>query len=258
MTLRGVLKDIAAAFQFLTRLPLPRLEYESDALSRSAKFFPLVGVAIGLLMVVVFGLLTPHLPVMIAALLAVLASILATGALHEDGFADAADAFGGGWNRDQVLAIMKDSRIGTYGALAVVSSLSLRTLLFGSLPGGRVAAYVISAQVLSRWTILPLGRVLGSARQKASEESTQEASQGARLAGRISPASLVAGTLIAAAFAAYLLKSSILAPALCTLAITALSGLYYRFRIDGITGDCFGATIQLTDIAVCLCGVWKR
>lgn len=250
MTVRRALKEMTAAFQFLTRWPFARLPYEPEALSHAAKFFPLVGAVIGLLMVIVFRLFAAHVPVLIAALLAVLSSVFATGGLHEDGLADAADAFGGGWNREQVLAIMRDSRIGTYGALAVVSSISLRTLLLSSLPAEMVAPYVVSAQVLSRWTILPLGRVLPSARQ--------EGGQGARVAGRISAASLVAGTLMATAIAVYLLRGSILAPALCTLAITTLSGLYYRFRIGGITGDCFGATIQLTDIAVCFCGVWQR
>jgi adenosylcobinamide-GDP ribazoletransferase len=248
-----VLKDLAAAFQFLTRLPLARLGYAPDALARSAKFFPLVGALIGLCVAEVFHLLAPHLTATIAALLAVLFSVLLTGALHEDGLADAADAFGGGWTREQVLTILKDSRVGTYGALAVAFSLMLRILLIASLPAGRSAAYIIGAHALSRWTILPLGAVLPSARQDAG----QEAGQGARLARQISMPSLLIGTLFAAAIAGYLLRSSIWAPAGAAVAVATLTALYYRHRIGGVTGDCFGATTQLTEIAVYLCGVWR-
>lgn len=102
-----IVKDIAAAFQFFTRLPLARLNYEPDALSRAAKFFPLVGLAVGVAAVGIYRLLSPHLPTAIMALLIVLFSTLATGGLFEDGIADSADAFGGGWNRQQILDIMK-------------------------------------------------------------------------------------------------------------------------------------------------------
>lgn len=244
-----MLKDIATAFQFLTRLPLPRLDYAPDALSRSAKFFPLVGAVIGLGVVAIFRLLTPHLPTMIAALLAVLFSILLTGGLHEDGLADAADAFGGGWTREQVLTILKDSRVGTYGALALVGSVLLRTLLLASLPGERFVSYVVSAHVLCRWTVLPLAYALAPARQ--------DTGQGSRVARQISIASLAIGTLFTAAIAGYLLRGGIGITAVMVVAITILTGVYYRYRLGGVTGDCFGATTQLTEIAIYLCGVWR-
>lgn len=244
-----MLKDIAAAFQFLTRLPLPRLDYAPDALSRSAKFFPLVGGVIGLAVATIFQLLAPHLSTMIAALLAIISSVLLTGGLHEDGLADVADAFGGGWTREQVLTILKDSRIGTYGAIAVTASVLVRMLLLGSLPTERFMAYVISAHALCRWTILPLGCALPAARQ--------EAGQGARLARQISIMSLLIGSAFTIAIAGSLLRSQAWIPAASTLGITLLTGLYYRHRIGGITGDCFGATTQLTEIAVYLCGVWR-
>jgi adenosylcobinamide-GDP ribazoletransferase len=244
-----VLKDIAAAFQFLTRLPLARLGYAPDALARSAKFFPLIGAVIGLGVAAVFQWLAPHVPAMISALLAVIFSILLTGALHEDGLADSADAFGGGWTREQILTIMKDSRIGTYGAIAVTASVLLRTLLLGSLPPDRLVAYVVSAHTLCRWTILPLGCILPAARQ--------DAGQGARLARQVSIASVLIGTIFAAAVAGYLLRGRAWIPVAATLAITLSTGLYYRYRIGGVTGDCFGATLQLTETAVYLCGVWR-
>jgi adenosylcobinamide-GDP ribazoletransferase len=243
-----IVQDVATAFQFLTRLPLKHLPYDTSALSRSAKFFPLVGLATGVLGSVVYLGLVRHLPAAIAALLSLVLLVLATGGLHEDGLADVADAFGGGWNREQILAILKDSRIGTFGALAILLSVGLRLLLLANLPLSRFAAYMITGQVLCRWTTLPLGFTLPAARESSG--------QGARIAKQISAGSLAVGTLISVAIIVYALRRAMWGPILSTLTVTLFSGLYYWRRIGGVTGDCFGATNQLAEIAVYLCGVW--
>jgi len=248
MKLPGIFEDIAAAFQFLTRLPLAWITYSPSALSRAARFFPVVGLAIGSSAAALHRWLLPHLPVGIVAFLIVLFSVLITGGLHEDGIADVADAFGGGWHREQILEILKDSRIGSYGALAIVFSFAGRVILLTFLPANVFAAYVISAHVLCRWTILPLGSLLPAARKQEG--------QGAQLARQISGVSVFVGTFIAFGIAAYLLRLAIWGPLVSILAVTLLSGFHYQRRIGGITGDCFGATIQLAEIAVYLCGVW--
>lgn len=245
----GALQDAAAAFQFLTRLPLSRLAYEPDALSRSTKFFPLVGLVIGAAAAALYRGLAAHLPPTAAALLVVAFLVLITGGLHEDGLADVADAFGGGWKREQILVILKDSHIGSFGALAVVLSIVLRLLLLANLPSNRFTGYVISAHVLCRWTALPLGYLLPAAGEYSS--------QGVRIARQVSLASLVIGTGIAVVIVGYALRAPMWRPLLSASAVTLLSGLYYRRRIGGITGDCLGATNQLTEIAVYLCGVWQ-
>lgn len=249
MKLREILKDIAVAFQFLTRLPLAGLTYSPDSLSRSAMFFPLAGLAIGTAAAILHRLLLPHLRLDIVAVLIVLFSILATGGLHEDGLADVADAFGGGRSRERVLEILEDSRIGSYGALAIVFSFVMRALLLGALPEKAFTAYIISAHVLCRWTILPLGRILPAARKQEG--------QGARIARQVSLASIVVGTLIGFGILGYLLRMAAWGPIASVLIVTLLSGLYYQRRIGGITGDCFGATTQLAEIAVYICGVWR-
>lgn len=250
MSMRRVLEDIAAAFQFLTWLPLTRLGHEPAALSRAAKYFPVVGIVIGLLAALIFHSLLAHLPAALAALFTVLFSVLATGGLHEDGLADAADAFGGGWNRDQVLEILKDSRIGSFGALALVFSVSVRTFLLANLPANLIGRYMVVAHVLCRWTALPLGFLLPPARNNDG--------QGARIARQISAYSLSVGTFLAFGLAVYLLRAATWAPLVAASIVTALSGWYYQRRIGGVTGDCFGATIQLAEIVVYLCGVWHR
>jgi adenosylcobinamide-GDP ribazoletransferase len=244
-----ILDDIAAAFQFLTRWPLARLTYEPDALVRAAKFFPLVGLAIGAGAAGIYLLLSPHLPAAIVAILVVLFSALITGGLHEDGLADAADAFGGGWNRQQILDIMKDSRIGSYGALAIMFSVGLRAVLLANLPANKFIPYVISAEVLCRWIMLPLGAALPTARENAS--------QGGRIAGKISATAVAVGTMLALCAVGYLLRMSMVWPVAVASVVTLLSGLYYRCRLGGITGDCFGATSQLTLVSVYFCGVWQ-
>ncbi|HEX3107370.1 MAG TPA: adenosylcobinamide-GDP ribazoletransferase [Terriglobales bacterium] len=248
MRITPVAEQIATAFQFLTRVPLPTFAWSPNGLSRSAKFFPLVGLAIGAVAATLQLWLSRHFPAGIVAILIVLFTALATGGLHEDGLADVADAFGGGHNRDHILAIMKDSHIGSYGAIALTFSIASRILLIAAIPGNKFARYVISAHVLCRWTILPLGLMLPAARK--------EEGQGARLAKQISFTSLIAGTLIAFSIAAFLLRTAVVGPLFTILLLTLFSGLYYRWRLDGITGDCFGATIQLAEIAVYVCGVW--
>jgi adenosylcobinamide-GDP ribazoletransferase len=243
-----IFQDVAAAFQFLTRLPLAWLPYQTNSLSRTAKFFPLVGLALGGAMAGIYFVLLPHLPVLIVAIVIVLFSTLATGGMHEDGLADVADAFGGGWNKQKILDIMKDSRVGSYGAVAIVFSIFARVLLLAYLPTASFVQYVIAAEVISRWTVLPLGMALPAART--------EASLGARFARQISGLSLTVGTLLALVMIGYLLRISMWIPVVAASLVTLLSGLYYKRRIGGVTGDCFGATIQLTLLAVYLCGVW--
>ncbi len=247
--MNAFIQDCAAAFQFLTRVPMPPLGGGPADLSRAAKFFPMVGLVLGLVAGLVHYWLLPHLPSTIVALAIVLVLVLITAGFHEDGLADVADGFGAGWSREQILEILKDSRIGTFGALAVTFSVLARVLLIAALPARGAFASLVCAQVLCRWTVLPLGYALSAARRNEG--------QGARLAKRISLFSLIFGTLFAVGVSVWLLRSASWVPWLACALVTVLSGLYYRSRIGGVTGDCFGATCQLAEVAVYLCGVWQ-
>jgi adenosylcobinamide-GDP ribazoletransferase len=247
--MKRLVEELLVAFQFLTRLPISRIAYQLDSLSRAAKFFPVVGLIIGFGASFLQHVLKPHLDRALVALLLLTFLVLITGGLHEDALADTADAFGGGWNREQVLTILRDSRIGSFGALALVLSVLARLLLLSILPVNRFTAFVVSAHVLCRWTTLPLAYFLRTAREGEG--------QGRRIAQKISPTSLLVGTLLSFAIVFYLLRREFWIPIVAALVITALSGLYYYRRIGGITGDCFGATNQFTEIAVYFCGVWS-
>jgi len=241
--------DLLVAIQFLTRLPVPRVRFDPDSLSRAAKFSPVVGLMVGLGASVLQRIAAPHLSRPLVALLVLTFLVLISSGLHEDGLADTADGFGGGWNREQVLTILRDSRIGSFGALALVLSVLARFLLLSNLPVNRFTAFIVSAHVLCRWTTLPLSYFLAPARESDG--------QGARIAQKLSPASLLIGTLSSFATVFYFMRTEFWIPVLVALVITVLSGLYYSRRIGGVTGDCFGATNQLTEIAVYFCGVWN-
>src|SRR3982074_1673471 len=117
-----LIDDFLVAVQFFTRLPVLRVRFDPESLSRAAKFFPVVGLMIGLGASVLQRVAAPHLSRPLVALLVLTFLVLITSGLHEDGLADTADGFGGGLNLEQVLKIMRDSRIGSFGALALILS----------------------------------------------------------------------------------------------------------------------------------------
>jgi len=251
--LRRAWFDLLSAMQFLTRIPMPSRPYEADSLARSVKFFPLVGMLVGGGAAGLHLLLSAHLPRLATALVILLYLVLVTGGLHEDGLADAADGFGGGTSREKILLILRDSRIGSYGGLALAFSLIGRVILIASLPLQHVPYYLVAAGILCRWTVLPLSYFLPPAR---AQSATEIDGQGARIAQHISTTALIGATIFSFAIAGALLKLQAIAPVLSVLLVTWFTGAYYKRRIDGVTGDCFGATIQLAEIAVYFCGVW--
>jgi len=147
-------QTIATAFGYFTRFPVPHGIVYSDArLARSGRYFPLVGAAIGALGALVFAIGSHFWPLPVAILLSMAATLLATGALHEDGLADCCDAFGGGYHRADVLRILKDSRIGVFGAVGLIVTLALKwqALLGLAAWGPAVAcAWMIVAHAASR------------------------------------------------------------------------------------------------------------
>lgn len=245
-----IVQDLAAAFQFFTRLPVPGSRsadpISGGSISRSAKFFPLVGLVVGLGAAALHRVLSGHLSPALVAAIVLTYLVLITGGFHEDGLADAADGFGGGWTREKTLEIMRDSRIGSFGALALFLALLFRYVLLSNLPAKSFPAYVIAAHVLCRWTTLPLSFFMAPARPDG---------QGASVAQRVSLFSFALGTALALAICAFLLRRALWLPLAAAAGVTFLSALYYRGQIGGVTGDCFGATNQIAEIAVYFCGV---
>jgi adenosylcobinamide-GDP ribazoletransferase len=237
----------------LTRLPVPHLTgFQTTWLSESARFFPLVGALVGIIAVGIWWICSLFFPPLVAVGLMMSASLLLTGAFHEDGFADVCDGFGGGRMRDAVLAIMKDSRVGAYGAIGVVMMLGLKWSALVSLPYAALPIIVIGAHMVSRWCAIGLIWRLPYVRADAEAKSKPLANS---LSGADWLLSGVLGALIL--LPALLLIDPAARPqlALALLAALTLSGIttllaagYFKRRIGGYTGDCLGATQQLAEL----------
>jgi adenosylcobinamide-GDP ribazoletransferase len=249
--MRNLANSFLVAMQYLTRLPIVSVnEYSADGLAKSAVFFPIVGLVVGAGGVLLHWILSPHATASVVAVLILIYLVVVTGGLHEDALADAADGFGGGWERERILEIMRDSRIGSFGAIAVGLGLLSRFVFLTSLPTEKFTGYFLAGQVLSRWTALPLASFLPAARAGNG--------QGSRIAQRIGTNALVAGTALAVGIVGVFLKwRAIWVIGVATGAV-ALTGAYYNRRIGGVTGDCLGATNQITELAVYFVGVLLR
>ncbi len=236
-----------AAVRFFTRLPVPAwVGHSQQQLDHAARYFPLVGIIVGAIGAAVTEGTALLLPATLAILLGMVATLLATGAFHEDGLADACDGFGGGWEKLQVLTIMKDSRIGSYGTIGIGMALLIKFTALSELdalvPPPALALALIAGHAASRLGPVLLMRVLEYVREDATAKSKP-------LAKSIGNG----GVALAAVFA--LAPCVLLAPeaALCgiggVLLVTVLAGRYFYRRIGGYTGDCLGATQQVAEIA---------
>jgi adenosylcobinamide-GDP ribazoletransferase len=248
--MKNAIRVFLAAVQFLTRLPVPAGDFHPEDLAKSVVFFPVVGLLLAAGGLLLHFVLSSHFGNAVVVLVILVYLVLLTGALHEDALADAADGFGGGWNKEQILTIMRDSRIGSYGAIAIAFSVLGRFVMLTELPATKFAAYFVAGQVLSRWTPLPLSFFLLPARV--------DSGQGSRVAQKVSGLSLIIGTVLALGIAALFLRGAILWTGFVAVLVTATAGFYYRKRLGGITGDCLGATVQLAEIGIYLTGVIVR
>ncbi|WP_219116612.1 adenosylcobinamide-GDP ribazoletransferase [Janthinobacterium sp. UMAB-56] len=238
------------ALQFFTRLPIPRwVGFAPDWLQHASRYFPLVGVVVAATSGAVYLLASWLLPSTMAVLLAVAAGIYLTGAFHEDGFADMCDGFGGGLTRERVLEIMKDSRIGAYGAIGIVCLLAIKCAALASLPPAALVTTLFVAHPLSRLAAVSLiwlmdyARDEGKAKPMAQEMTTAEFFIAAVCA--LLPA-IACGVL------------GILDWAALVLAIMAAAGSAFwlgrkcQHRLQGYTGDCLGAVQQVAEVAIYL------
>lgn len=245
------------ATQFLTRLPVPRLTgFEPIWLTQSARYFPLVGALVGILNVGVWWVARHGFGPNIAVGLMLAASLLITGAFHEDGFADVCDGFGGGDTRLRVLSIMKDSRIGAYGTMGIGLLLGLKWATLVDLPDALMPGAIIAAHVTSRWCAIGLIWRLDYVRddQGSKSKPLAQSLSGPHwlMSGLIGACALLAVTLVMRLLG---VPTELLLFLLATLAagtVACLAGAYFRRRIGGYTGDCLGAAQQLAELAFLL------
>jgi adenosylcobinamide-GDP ribazoletransferase len=222
----------------LTRIPVP-LGTNRPPPGDAARYFPLVGILVGGAGALATFAAAWLLPFPLAVLLGMAATLLATGAFHEDGFADACDGFGGGRERGQVLAIMKDARLGSYGTLGITlllltkwqSLAALGPLAYAALPAGHA---------LSRLAPVMLMRHLAYARDLGTARTGPLAPAG--------PGTLAVALLFGLAPLVPLGGAALPGLLLATLA-TLLAARLFAFRLGGYTGDCLGAAQQVAEAA---------
>ncbi len=239
------------ALQFFTRLPIPRwVGFDPQWLHHASRYFPLVGSVVAIASALVYLGAVCIWPAPVAALLATAAGVYLTGAFHEDGFADMCDGFGGGMTRPRVMEIMKDSRIGTYGAVGAGLLLALKcTLLSLMTPSAAIAALLI-AHPLSRLAAASLIWRLDYARDEGKAKPMAQEMTGAEF-GIASACAAIPALYLGAL--GYLSWTTI---AVCVLAAFAaafwLAAKFVR-RIGGYTGDCLGSVQQVSEVVIYLC-----
>ncbi len=243
----GPLHHTMVAFQFLTRIPMPRdLSPSPNDLARAAGWFPVVGAVVGaMIALAAWAAMGVGLAPGVAAVIAVAVGILVTGSFHEDGLADSADAFGGGWSREQVLAIMRDSRIGSYGAASLVMLVAARLAALWSMDIGAWAAVLICAHSIARWSSLWLLRTNSYARDR-DESPGLGKPMVESLTGATFAFGTVAAVIIGVASLGFLGFVAI-AVAAC---VASLWARYCHARIGGLTGDALGAANVLVEVAI--------
>ncbi len=261
------------AVQFFTRIPIPDwVGFSTPWLQQSARYFPWVGILIGLVTAGVYWLAALFWPPLLAVLLSTVAGILLTGAFHEDGFADVCDGFGGGTTRERVFEIMKDSRVGAYGAIGIGLMLAMKcaalTALAGS-GGGLYAGAVESvtgsapgstvemAPVVALLLAHPLSRLFPTlmlwrmryAREEGKAKPMAEHMNRAEFAIACVGALLPVLLLLALGQVHWL--GLLVGLGLACLCCAWLARGFQR-RIGGFTGDCLGATQQVAEVALYL------
>ncbi len=235
------------ALAFLTRIPIPAsTPYSPAHMHASARYFPLVGMIVGAIGTIAYLLALQIWPASIAIVLSMLATILLTGSFHEDGFADSCDAFGGGWRREQILSIMKDSRIGTYAAVGLIALLATKFLALLAITS---SAKIIAALIIGHsWSRLLAISYLYDHDYVRDEDSSKIKP----MATQLSRNNLLIAALSATPLVLLVPLAKILPIAVVLLLWRWWFGRYIRRRIGGYTGDCLGCAQQVAEVLMYL------
>lgn len=227
---------------FYTRIPVPKwVGYSKENLNKATGYFPLVGIVVGAVGGGVFWLAQELLPLPIAIILSMIATILLTGAFHEDAISDFCDGFGGGYTKEQILTIMKDSRLGTYGAIGLVMTLLSRFVLLSNIDPAKMVVVLVAGHALSRLNTVILIFTSSYVREDASSKSKP-------IGEKHNTATLVLA-LIFGLIPLILLPWKSSAFIILALLFTLFFFRRYIHKImGGYTGDMLGALQQISEL----------
>ena len=250
--LKKELNILFTAIMFFTRIPCPKwIDHSSKILNKSTKYFSLVGIIVGGFGAIVYWGISIILPQTIAILFSMIATIWLTGAFHEDGFADVCDGFGGGWTKDKILTIMKDSRLGTYGTIGLVGMLVIKFTGLLYLPSQLIIT-LIAGHSISRF----IASILLYLYPYVRDDITSKA----KPMGYAQKISIVIwngfiGVIPLFFYSSYWVFLTIIPPFISML----LLGRFFKKWIGGQTGDCAGATQQVAEVVfyLSLLVLWK-
>ncbi|WP_047540827.1 adenosylcobinamide-GDP ribazoletransferase [Methylotenera versatilis] len=242
------------ALGFFTRIPVPDFaNFQESDLNHSTKYFPLIGIIVGFLSAAFFYAASFVFPHVIAVLISMAATIYLTGAFHEDGLADSADGIGGGWEREQILTIMQDSRLGTYGAVALFLMLIAKFQTLSHLNPILIPLALIAGHALSRlWGVLLMATLTytkpaGKAKPLATQLSMQHLA--VATAFGLLPLISILGLLIVSNHSQLIIIKFILLALLPSFIIWLWWRAKLMKNLGGYTGDTLGAAQQLTELA---------
>jgi adenosylcobinamide-GDP ribazoletransferase len=237
----GIVTQLRLAGSFLTILPLGPAQADNATVAASFRWFPLIGFALGAVLGLEDRILLVIFPPALSAALVILSMVVLTGAVHLDAVGDTADAFGAGRDRERALNILHDSRVGTYGAAAIIFSLGLKTIALASIAEPRRFVALFVALGLARWAMVAVAGGL--------EYLRAQGGAGASLVQRDSITLLVAGVITAIALIVTMSLRAIVAGVIAIL-LTLAARRFYRRWLGGVTGDLIGACGEIVEIAV--------
>ena len=249
--MRQQLRLFFTAVQFFTRIPVPAwVGHSAQQLEQSARYFPLVGMCVGSYAAVVLWLSAMVLPLTVAVALSIFASILVTGAFHEDWLSDFVDGMGCGYTREKILAIMKDSHVGAYGVIAIVLALLLKYQALLALSGSHSLAYVFAALIAAHAISRLMAVSIIMTQQYVRDDDTARAKLVAQGLSKASfaIAVLTGGASVALLFVAGIAWASIVSALAIALLLRIYLGWQMQKKLGGYTGDCLGAVQQITEI----------
>jgi len=246
----------AAAFTFLTRIPTSWFgAHDAGDLADATFYFPLVGFVVAAIGATAYWIGTRLWPVPVAVVLSVVAMVWVTGAFHEDALADSLDGFGGGWDPQQILIIMKDSRVGSYALVGMVLVMLVKvTTLIGIAEGSVVSVWpviraLVAGHVLGRWSSVVL---MSRYTYVRADDPTARISAGRTLMHAVTRTHVAVATGLTCVLLVAFGGVRTIPAWLVAIVVTWGAGRYFQRRLGGITGDALGAANQMVEVCVYL------